>query len=95
MIKMQYFGSIRFAAGKSQEECVISPDSTVYGLLQTLAQTHGKNFQNEIWDEGGESLRDDLMVTLNGAVMAHGDAGSTRPQPNDVLALYPIFPGGG
>ena len=94
-MKLQYFGLIRAAAGKSEEEMALSADTSVYALLQRLSAAYGGAFRDEIFEAGGHRLREDVTVTLNGAVIAHAAAGDICPKPGDTLALFPIFPGGG
>ena len=96
-IGIQYFGSIRAAAKKSEEKVKFSADITIYRLLRQIACQHKNesNLQGEIFDESGENLRDDLMVTLNGKIINHESAFETNLNPGDTLSLFPIFPGGG
>ena len=94
-IQIQYFGSIRAAAKKSEEKTEFAADTTIYHLLQKLASLYDDNFRGEIFDKDGEELRDDLMVTLNRVIVSHADALEIKLNSGDALALFPIFPGGG
>lgn len=83
------------AAHKSEEEMELASDTTVYQLLQGLVETYGENFRSEIFQESGERLREDLIVTVNETIIKHVSAAEINLKPADVIALYPIFPGGG
>ncbi|MCL2299639.1 MAG: MoaD/ThiS family protein [Firmicutes bacterium] len=91
---VQYFGSIRDAARKPQEEIALAPGTTVYRLPQTLAGVYGDGFRGEILAVGGENIREDLSVAVNGSIVKHGDAGTSVLRPGDTVALFPLFPGG-
>ena len=97
-IEVQYFGSVRAAAKKSKDEVEFVPNMTVYGLLRQLACDYAndaENFQGEIFGENGRELREDLTVTVNGTIINHASASDIKLEAGDVLALFPIFPGGG
>ena len=94
-VQVQYFGAIRAAAHKPEEAVDFAPDATVYQLLQRLTGIYDDEFRGEIFEESGERLRDDLMLTLNGTVIEHASAAEIHLRPGDALGLFPIFPGGG
>jgi len=97
-IQIQYFGSIRAAAKKSEEKTEFAANTTIYHLLQHLASLYDDNFRGEIFDKNDKNcgeLRDDLMATLNGTIINHANAAEIKLNPGDVLSLFPIFPGGG
>jgi len=94
-VKIQYFGSIRMAAHKSEEKMEIASNSTVYQLLQGLVDLYGESFREEIFQESGEGLREDLMVTVNETIIKHVNTAEVNLKQADVIALYPLFPGGG
>jgi len=100
-IEIQYFGSVRAAAKKFKDEVKFVPNMTVYGFLQQLAcdyekdENDAKNFRGEIFGENGNELREDLTVTVNGTIINHASASDIKLEPDDLLALFPIFPGGG
>ena len=94
-IGVQYFGSVRAAAKKSEEKLKFAADTTIYDLLRQLTCLHEENFRGEIFGEDGKKLRDDVTVTLNGAIIDHSNAAEINLQPDDVVSLFPIFPGGG
>jgi len=94
-IRIQYFGSIRAAAQRSEDEAALAGDTTVYRLLLRLADGYGEGFRGEVLAESGGALRDDLTVAVNGAIIQHEAADEFLLRPGDVVALFPLFPGGG
>ena len=93
-MQAQFFGSIGEAAGKSRDETKLRPGATVRGLLNELTDACGESFREELFGES-DGLRDDVTVTVNGAIIKHGDIDKIGLKPGDVIAFFPIFPGGG
>ena len=95
-VLLRFFGSIRAAAGKSNDELSIPSDTTVYGLIITVSDIYGVKMRDELLDEKSpDGLRDDLMITVNDAIINHEKGAGTRINQGDNVALYPMFPGGG
>ena len=92
-VRLSYFGAIRAAAGKPEEETEFLADTTVYQLLRNLAGIHGGVFLGEIFEKN--EFREDITITVNDMVVSHADLFKTILKPGDKLALLPIFPGGG
>jgi len=92
-VHIQFYGEIRAAANKPAEE--VAPHSTVFDLFCKLADGYGPVFRGEIFKEDGSSLRDDLTVTINGATVRHEATHKLVAAPGDVIAIFPVFPGGG
>ena len=93
MLHIQYFGSIRAAAGKKEEDLELSPGTSLFRLLETLSQRYGETFRGELLDGG--QLRNDIALSLNGKMIWRAAAEETLLRPGDLLALYSLFPGGG
>jgi len=93
MIQIQYYGSIRAAAGKNEEALECSPGTAVFRFLISLCSSRGGDFRDELLD--GDRLRDDIAVSLNGAMVQHEAANKTLLQEGDTLALFPMLLGGG
>jgi len=62
-------------------------------LLLKLADGYGEPFHRELFNADG--LRDDVMVTVNGVIINHANVAELALNNNDVIALLPVFPGGG
>jgi len=94
MVKIRFFGSIRVAAKKHSDDLGLTSDTTVHGLLRELSDIYGEDLRAELFDVSGE-LRDDLMVTVNDAIINHKNAAEIKLNPGNAVALLPTFPGGG
>ena len=94
-VQLKFFGSIRAAAAKDEEEVYIHADSTVYELLQFLSRFYGNDFKGEIFSSNEGSLRDDLTISINGVIMEHLSIKTMKIIDSDIIALLPTFPGGG
>ena len=95
-VHIRFFGSIRVAAQKSSDDLDLPPDTTVYKLMQTLSEIYGKDLHDELIDNNGTGgLRDDLMITLNEVIINHEKVHELKINGNDIVALFPTFPGGG
>ena len=92
-VQVQFYGPIREAANQTATDA--APGSTVLALLLKLADGYGPTFRGEIFNEGGDALRNDLTVTVNGAIVSHEDVRGIVAAPGDVIAVFPVFPGGG
>lgn len=92
-VHIQYFGSVRAAAGVPEEQTSLAGETGVLQLLRQLSDAHGEALRGEIFVD--EALRDDLTVSVNGAIIQHAVADELILRPGDTLALFPVFPGGG
>lgn len=93
-MKLQFFGGFGALAGRSEDIARLQTGATLFDLLQTLATRYGESFRAELLQSDG-ALRDDVMITVNGTIMNHAVAADKALHPNDTLALFPVFPGGG
>ena len=95
-IQIRFFGAIRVVAGKIDDELDHIPDTTVSGLLGLLSEKYGKALRDELFlDNGSGGLRDDLMITVNEAIINHEKASQIEVNRGDIISLFPTFPGGG
>lgn len=94
-VKVQYLGPVRVIANKREEEVEVSLKATMYELLRKLSGLYGKAFEREVFEDDGENIRDDLIVTINGTAVKQLEDMRTRLKLGDVVALLPIFAGGG
>jgi len=95
-VHVKYFANIREVAGISNDSLDLVSGSTVYDLLYMITELYGDEMGEEIFDNKNASgLRDDMMLTINEAIINHMKSAETMLKPGDVVALFPIFPGGG
>ena len=88
----QFFGAFGEAAGKGRDEAELPHSAKLYDLLRELSDIYGKSFRDELFDSSYR-LRDDVMVSVNKAVVGHGSIAETDLKIGDVISLFPIFTG--
>ena len=94
LVNIQYYGAIRVAARVTGEEHSVGLGVSLYRLLNDIAEIHDKSFMDEVF-VNGDGIRDDVMITVNGVVVSGARATEIDVNAGDVVALFPIFPGGG
>jgi molybdopterin synthase sulfur carrier subunit len=86
---------VRALLNKRNEEADIASTTTVLQLLQQLVQAYGYTFEDEVLDDDGRTVRDGLIVMVNGRIIDPLEGVHTGLNAQDVLALLPLFAGGG
>ena len=94
-VKVQYLGPIRAMLKKREDEVEVSLRTTVSELLRKLSGTYGRGFEEEVFEANEESIRDELIVTVNGRAIGQLEGARTRLNAGDVITLLPLFAGGG
>jgi len=93
-VQIKLYGAFGEFAKRSLDEAELSQETTVYGLLSDLAKAYGESFRDELFDSV-DKIKDDVMVTVNEAIIDRGNSDAISLEPGDVVALLPIFHGGG
>lgn len=94
-IRVQYLGQIRAILNKKNEEVEVPPKTTVYELLKRLSKKYGKEFKVEVFEDDGENVREGVIVTVNGKAVKQLRGIDTPLKLGDIVALLPLFAGGG
>jgi len=94
-VTVSLFGSIRAAAGRGSEAVEIASGCVFYELLRSLSRAYGNEFKYEIFQEGGDDLRDDLIVSINGVITEHSKLEDFQLFDGAAVSLLPNFSGGG
>lgn len=98
-VAVQFYGSIKAAAGCQGGEIEIPAGFVVFELLKLLSGVYGDALKKEVFqpgeDPGEDDLRDDLIVTVNSVIADHLKTKSIKIENGDTVALFPAFPGGG
>ena len=94
-VTIKLFGSIRYAVGVSEADIEFPSGGTVYQLLRFFADTYGKELDGELFLPDGTGLREDLTVIVNGAITERSKVLTTIIDDSAIVALLPVFPGGG
>ena len=94
-VTIKYLGQISAVLNKREEEIDVSSKTTVYDLLKKLAIRYGKVFEGEIFEEEGKTVREGLIVTVNGRAIGQLQGAKTMLNVKDSVTLLPLFTGGG
>jgi len=93
-VRVRFFGPFGETARKSGDETALSPEEDLFSFLKDLAGDNGERFRDELFNVSGE-LREDVMITVNDAIVKHEYAAETKLKQGDVVTLFPVFIGGG
>lgn len=94
-VKVHYLGMVRVTLNKKEEDIEVSPKTTLFELLDKLANAYGEWFRNEVFEGDGEEVSEEIIVTVNGTAIGQLDGIKTKLEEGDVVALLPFFAGGG
>ena len=95
-ISVRFFTSLREIVNK-KEETLEFPDGekvTVGKVLEILAQRHGKDFAEYVYDAKTREVRGFLQFLLNGKSASTMRGLQTELKDGDVLAILPPVGGG-
>lgn len=94
-VKVKYLGPIRALLNKREEEVEVPLKITIYEFLKKLSNIHGKMFESEVFEDDGKNLREGIIVTIDGRSIRRLNDMKTMLISGNVVALLPIFSGGG
>ena len=84
-----YLGAVREITGV-REQTLSAPN--VRGLLETLLQTYGNTWKEQVFD--GKALTSDVVVMVNGLNIQQIKGLSTPLGATDRIDIFPMFEGG-
>ena len=94
-VDVQFYGSIKAAAGSPGGEIEVPAGYAVSELLQMLPGIYGDALKLEVFMQDEGKLRDDLIVSVDSVITDHAKTGTLKLGNNAIVALFPAFPGGG
>ena len=94
-IRIRYIGPIRLKLGKKEEELEIPSETTLKEFLDKLTDMYGILFKEEIFEPDGKTIKDGLVVTVNGIAMNQLNGVKSLLKEGDIISLLPFFAGGG
>jgi molybdopterin synthase sulfur carrier subunit len=93
-ITVKFFASLREISGKKEEVINLDDGSLVKDLVKILIDKYGPEFKYYVYDEGKDSLKQDIQFLLNGRNVLTLDGLKTRLQDGDQIAILPPVGGG-
>jgi len=92
-VTVKFFTTLREIVGKKEEQIELSRSITVETLLRQLAKTHGKDFEDYVYDELG-NVRGHLQFLVNGKSITALQGFRTKLRERDQIAILPPVGGG-
>ena len=94
-VNVEYIGHIKSLIGnRRQEEVEIRDSAAVKDLLMSLSEEHGKPFQEAVYEQGGEDVKSNFIVTVNGYLLNQLNGVETRLKDGDRVILMSVVSGG-
>lgn len=93
-VTVQYLGFIRNMLSIKREEFELREGALLSDVLNKIAQTHGKQFQKEVFEPGQKDVKPGFMITVNGMLTGQLRGVNTRLNAGDSIILM-TFPSGG
>lgn len=94
-VKVRYLGPIRVILNKKEEEVDVPLKTTLTDLLGRLSGLYGDLFREEAFESDGKTIKDGLVITVNGIAVNQLGGVRTRLNEGDAITLLPFFAGGG
>jgi len=92
-VKVKFFTTLREIVGKKEEQIELSRSVTVEALLRQLSKSHGREFQDYVYDELG-NVRGHLQFLINGKSITALQGFRTKLKEGDQIAILPPVGGG-
>ena len=92
-VTIEYFLMFRERAGKKSETFEIGEGTTVQDVLNQAASKYGEEFQDALFDRGG-NLRGYVRVLVDGRDVQGLNGLSTRLRSNCIVSIFPPAGGG-
>jgi MoaD family protein len=93
-VKVQYFASIRELLGLREEMLEVKEKTTVLDVLKVLAQKHGEQLKEYVFDSKTGNPRSNLQFLVNEDSITSLNGLSTILEENSSLAIIPPVGGG-
>jgi molybdopterin synthase sulfur carrier subunit len=92
-VKVKFFTTLREIVDKKEEQIQLSDSATLEELLRQLSKTHGKDFEDYVYDELGK-VRGHLQFLINGKSASTDQGMKTKLREDDEIAILPPVGGG-
>jgi molybdopterin converting factor small subunit len=94
-VKVEYLGTVKAKLNKNGEEIEVPKQTTLWSLLNTISNKYGDWFRNEVFELKDKKIKEGLIVTINGIAAGQTGGLNTILRTEDVVAILPLFAGGG
>jgi MoaD family protein len=93
-VKVQYFASVRELVGLREETLEVEENTTVLDVLRVLAEKHGEQLKEYVFDSETGNPRSYLQFLVNEDSISSLNGLSTVLEDNSSLAIIPPVGGG-
>jgi len=94
-VRVHYLGPVRVKLNKKEEEIIIPEKTSILELLTDLSDTYGEWFRKEVLGDDGKSVREGMVITVNGIALGQLGGLAAQLKEGDEVMLLPFFAGGG
>jgi MoaD family protein len=94
LVKVHYISLVKTYTNKSQEEITLNENATLQELLDTIAQTYGKQFTAEVYDPNKKEMKTAFVAMINGVHMDQLKGINTPLKNGDNIILMSLMTGG-
>ena len=93
-VKVHYISLVKSYTNKSQEEFTFPNNSLLSELLDKIAQTYGKQFTAEVYDQDKKEMKATFVVMVNGVIMDQLKGLNMPLKDGDSIILMSLMTGG-
>jgi MoaD family protein len=93
-VKVHYISLVKSYTNKNQEEITLNDDATLQTLLDSIAQTYGKQFASEVYDPTKKEVKPTFVAMVNGVHMDQLKGIKTQLKNGDDIILMSLMTGG-
>jgi len=93
-VKVNYLGFIKNLIERSEDEFELEEGAPLFELLNKIAGTYGKPFQQEIYEKGIKDVKTGFVVTVNGVLIGQLQGMDTKLNNGDNVILMSLMSGG-
>ena len=93
-VNVHYISLVKSYTNKSKEEITLNDDATIEDLLNQIAQTYGKQFNEEVYDPAKKEMRSTFVAMVNGVLMDQIKGSNSPLKDGDNIILMSLMTGG-
>ncbi len=93
-VKVHYLGLVKTYTNKPEDELELDDDTKLVELLDKLAESFGKPFNADVYDQGKREIKTMFVVMVNGVLMGQLEGLETKLKNGDNVIVMPLMTGG-